>query len=515
MNEEAWRGRFCIEVSPIPNILVIFGASGDLANRKLIPALFSLFSKNLLHKKSHIIGCARSVMNDIEFKTKVKRSLSAHIANINPDILDEFLGKLHYISGNYDDEQTYSRLLAKIKYLEKSIEEKGDNKMPVGRIFYLSTPPTIYFTIVEQLGKSTLTKENSDGIPWRNVVLEKPFGRDLNSAKELDGQLRSVLRERQIYRIDHYLGKETVQNILMLRFANVMFEPIWNNKYIDNVQITVGESVGIGERAGYYDSYGHLRDMFQNHILQMLTLVAMEPPTTFDASHIRNEKVKVLEAIKPFPINELNKYILRGQYETGEIDGEKVKGYLDENNIPEGSKTESFVAGKFLIDNWRWKGVPFYMRSGKRMNKRLTEIKITFKKVPHSIFNPIQAEDLSPNVLTLNVQPEEGIALSIQAKQPGPKLCMGDLTMNFKYSEIFGGAKPEAYERLLLDSMLGDQTLFIRNDFIDLSWKLFTPVLEAWEKSDYPLYKYKAGSWGPDEVCKLLQQDGFCWCDCN
>ncbi len=255
--------------------------------------------------------------------------------------------------------------------------------------------------------------------------------------------------------------------------------------------------------------------MFQNHILQMLALVTMEPPTSFNANHIRNEKVKVLEAIKPFPINNLDKYIVRGQYESGEIDGKTVKGYLDEDNIPENSMTETFVAGKFLIDNWRWKGVPFYMRSGKRMNKRLTEIKITFKNVPHSIFNPIRAEDLSPNVLTLNVQPEEGLALSIQAKQPGPKLCMGDLTMDFKYNDIFGGQKPEAYERLLLDTMLGDQTLFIRSDFIDLSWRLFTPILEEWEKSTHPLYKYPAGSWGPKEACELLEQDGFCWCNCS
>ncbi len=509
MNKEKWKGRFCIEVSPIPNILVIFGASGDLANRKLIPALFSLFTKNLLHEKSQIIGYARSQMSDDEFKEKVKKSLSAAFADIDKEIINKFIDKLHFVSGQYDKPEAYNNLLLKVEEIENRIDSE------TGRIFYLSTPPTIYFTIVEQLGKSGLTDENADGVPWRNVVLEKPFGRDLKSAKELDAQLRSVLNERQIYRIDHYLGKETVQNILMLRFANIMFEPIWNNKYIDNVQIMVGESVGVGDRAGYYDSYGHLRDMFQNHILQMLALVAMEPPTSFESNHIRNEKVKVLEAIKPFPIDELDKYIVRGQYEKGEIDNEEVKGYLEENNIPADSATETFVAGKFLIDNWRWKGVPFYMRSGKRMNKRLTEIKITFKNVPHSIFNPIQAEDLSPNVLTLNVQPEEGLALSIQAKQPGPKLCMGDLTMDFKYNEIFEGHKPEAYERLLLDTMLADQTLFIRSDFIDLSWGLFTPVLEAWENSEHPMYKYKAGSWGPKEACGLLKQDGFCWCDCN
>ncbi len=509
MDSNKWKGKFCIEVSPIPNILVIFGASGDLAHRKLIPALFSLFTKNLLHQKSKVIGCARSQMSDSEFKNKVEESLLKYIPNLDKSKLVEFLDKLNYISGQYNEAKTYNALLSKIEELEAKINTE------TGRIFYLSTPPTIYFTIVKQLGLSKLTDENEEGVPWRNVVLEKPFGRDLKTAKELDSQLRSVLNERQIYRIDHYLGKETVQNILMLRFANIMFEPIWNNKYIDNVQIMVGESVGIGNRAGYYDSYGHLRDMFQNHILQMLALVAMEPPTSFESNHIRNEKVKVLEAIKPFPINELDKHIVRGQYEKGEVDGEKVDGYLDENNIPEDSMTESFVAGKFLIDNWRWKGVPFYMRSGKRMKERLTEIKITFKKVPYSIFNPIQAEDLSPNILTLNVQPDEGLALSIQAKQPGPKLCMGDLTMDFKYNEIFGGDKPEAYERLLLDTMLADQTLFIRSDFIDLSWGLFTPVLEAWEKGNHPLYKYKAGSWGPKEACKLLVQDGFCWCDCN
>ena len=501
-----WKGRFCIEISPSPNVLVIFGASGDLVDKKLVPALFNLFTKNLFHEKSLILGCARTKMDDDSFRDKVKKSLVAAVNNINKKQLDDFLKKIYYLSGDYNSDSTYDEILKKVETLEKSM------CCNPGRIFYLSIPSMLYSQVVAHLGKSKLTSESVDGVPWRNVVLEKPFGKDIESALKLDRELRAVLHERQIYRIDHYLGKETVQNILMLRFANIIFEPIWNNKYIDNVQITVAESIGIGDRAGYYDQYGHLRDMFQNHLLQLLALVAMEPPTSFAADHVRNEKVKVIEAIKPFPLNELDKYFVRGQYNSGVVAGQPVKGYTEEKNVPEDSKTETFVAAKFFIDNWRWKGVPFYLRSGKRLEKKSSEIIITFKKVPYSIFSPIQSKDLAPNTLRLNIQPEEGLSLSIQAKQPGPKLCMGDAILDFNYVEIFGETKPDAYERLLLDVMLGDQTLFIRSDTIDLSWKLFTPVLEKWESSGTEdLYKYKAGSSGPKEADNLLKQTGSKW----
>jgi len=477
-----------------------------LANRKLIPALFNLFTRNLFHKESQILGCARTQMADGSFREKVKNSIISTFDRVNINQVEEFLKKIHYLSGDYDSDQTYKEILKRVEKFEENM------CCDAGRIFYLSIPSTLYSKVVSHLGSSTLTSETPEGVPWRNVVLEKPFGKDSESALKLDSELRSVLSERQIYRIDHYLGKETVQNILMLRFANLIFEPVWNNVYIDNVQITVAESIGIGDRAGYYDQYGHLRDMFQNHILQMLALVAMEPPTSFAADHVRNEKVKVVEAIKPFPLDELDKNFVRGQYTSGVVGDQPVKGYTEESNVPEDSKTETYVAAKFLIDNWRWKDVPFYLRSGKRLNNKLSEIVITLKKVPYSIFSPIKPEDLTPNILVLNVQPEEGLSLSIQAKQPGPKLCIGDATLDFKYGQLVGESNLDAYERLLLDTMLGDQTLFVRSDAIDLSWKLFTPVLEKWESSDAcPLYKYQAGTWGPKEADTLLKQDGFKW----
>jgi glucose-6-phosphate 1-dehydrogenase len=351
------------------------------------------------------------------------------------------------------------------------------------------------------------------------VVIEKPFGRDLESARKLDNELRKILRERQIYRIDHYLGKETVQNILMLRFANVIFEPVWNRNYIDSVQITAAETVGVEHRAGYFEQAGLLRDMFQNHMLEMLSLVAMEAPSSFDAKAVRDEKTKLLRSIRPFPKGKLGESLVRGQYSEGsDASGATLPAYRAEPGVKPDSKIETFVAAKLFIDNWRWQGVPFFLRSGKRLPKKRSEIAITFKRLPHSIFSPLKPEDLNPNQLVLNVQPEEGLSLTIQAKQPGPKLCMGSLTMDFKYASILeeGETMPEAYERLLLDCMLGDQTLFIRSDAIETAWSLLTPVLRAWE-SDEPgcgkLFSYPAGSWGPEEAEKLFDRVDQSWRD--
>ena len=501
-----WRATLCAENRPVPNLLVIFGASGDLTRRKLIPALYRLFKRDLLHPDSRIIGCARSSLTNEQFR----ESLQEFLTNEDPAKLAEFLGRISYLSGDYSEPATYQKLQGSIREM--------DSAQALNRTFYLATPSSLYPVIVPELGKASLTTENYEGTPWRHVVLEKPFGFDLASAEALDRMLHETLHERQIYRIDHYLGKETVQNILMLRFANIIFEPIWNSSYIDHVQITAAETVGVEKRAGYYDQSGQLRDMFQNHMLAMLSLVAMEAPAAFDADALRDEQLKLIRAIRPFPVQELDQYLVRGQYSAGQINDKAVPGYREEADIPPDSNTETYVAAKVLIDNWRWRGVPFLLRTGKRLPNKRSEIAITFKRVPHSIFPQLRAEDLEPDTLVLNVQPEEGMALSIQAKQPGSKLCMGKLTLNFSYKEIFGGNIPDAYERLLLDCMLGDQTLFIRSDVIAAAWKLLTPILQAWKKSDKKqlecpcaLQFYPAGSEGPDAAERLLQNLDTPW----
>jgi glucose-6-phosphate 1-dehydrogenase len=381
-------------------------------------------------------------------------------------------------------------------------------------LYYLSIPPTLYAPTVRTLSDAGLTGENTDISGWARVVVEKPHGRDLSSARELSHQLRSVLAEDQIYRIDHYLGKETVQNILMFRFANIMFEPIWNQQYIDHVQITVTESLGIGSRAGYFEQAGLLRDMFQNHMMQLLALVSMEPPQTFGADDIRNEKAKLLNAIRPFDLADIESSVLRGQYAEGTVDGSPAVSYREEQNVTPESAVETYVAAKVMIDNWRWSGVPFYLRSGKRLACKNTEIAVYFKQVPHSLFTPLTADDLSPNVLVFSVQPNEGLSLTIQAKKPGPKLCISDMNLDVSYDDAFETSPPDAYERLLLDCMLGDQTLFIREDDIDLTWSLWTPVLETWQNNhDIPLHTYEAGSWGPKEANELLRRDTHRWRD--
>jgi glucose-6-phosphate 1-dehydrogenase len=347
------------------------------------------------------------------------------------------------------------------------------------------------------------------------VVVEKPFGRDLESAMDLDRSLRAVLSEKQIYRIDHYLGKETVQNILLFRFANSIFEPIWNRRYVDHIQITVAESIGVEHRAGYFEQAGLLRDMFQNHMLQMLSLATMEPPISFDGDRVRDEKVKLLRSIRPFLSEDPDTRVIRGQYTAGEVDGSGVPGYREEKGVSPESIVETFVAAKVCLDNWRWQGVPIYLRAGKRMAKKASRIAVQFKSVPHSMFKPLEPGDLSPNVLMFNVQPEEGILLGIQAKRPGPKLCMDTLHMHFHYKDVITGQLPDAYERLLLDCMLGDQTLFIRHDDMEVSWSLITPLLREWEKPEsvtaHPLHRYAAGSWGPQASCELPQQGGRSW----
>ncbi len=479
LNNNYWRGNFCIEVNPAPGTLVIFGASGDLAKRKLFPALCHLFRRGLLHEESRIVGCARTEYSDDTFRDHLRSELNGNCSECM-----RFLSHVHYQKLNYDSPADYAALAGRLDALE------AGGELPANRTVYLAMPSALYPAIIAELSRAGLLTEPGDG-RWRHLILEKPFGHDSGSAEKLDRFLHSHLKEDQIYRIDHYLGKETIQNIMMLRFANLVFEPVWNARYIDHVQLTVAETLGVEHRAGYYDQTGVLRDMFQNHMLEMLSLAAMEMPNSFSPEAVRNEKVKLIESIRPFHCGSLSSQIVRGQYE----------GYRNEPGIAPDSQTETYVAAKLMIDNWRWKGVPFYLRSGKKLAARRSEIAIVFKNIPHSIFTPVKAEDMQPDTLVLRVQPDEGMELTIQAKQPGPKLCMGGLTLNFNYSDLPGGEQFEAYERLLLDAMLGDQTLFIRSDVIAASWRLFTPVLENWQT--LPLCSYRSGSQGPEEAMRL------------
>jgi glucose-6-phosphate 1-dehydrogenase len=490
----------CIETPAGPSGFAVFGASGDLVHRKLLVSLFRLFEQDLLSENFFLLGAGRKELSDEQFRHGAREALIQHAQNPSQKKLKKFSNLLYYVTGDYSDVSFYDEIKAKTAQLSKKHNISGNI------IFYLSVPPLLYSTIVEHLGASDLSCQS-----LVKLVIEKPFGRDLQSAVELNNTIRKCFKESQVYRIDHYLGKETVQNILMFRFANAIFEPLWNRNYIDHVQITIAESAGVEHRANYYDKSGALRDMFQNHMLQMLTLAAMEPPISLEADSIRDEKVKLLKSIRPFDLDDLENYIVRGQYCEGTIEGEKVTGYKSEESVASDSKTETYVAAKLFIDNWRWKDVPFYLRTGKRLSGKDTEIAITFKKVPHSMFVSMGLDDMPPNVLVLQIQPKEGIMLNFQAKRPGSKQCMSTLAMNFNYSEIFGTEMPEAYQRLLLDCMLGDQTLYTRQDSIETAWSLLTPVLEAWEKSDAALYEYPAGADSFPAADYLLQSEGRMW----
>ena len=483
-----WQGSFCIEVTPLPCLLTVFGALGDLAGRKLFPSLFRLHCRKLLHENSGIIACGRNPMRHGDFRSYV-RSLPGIESGAE---LDGFLHRIFYLSGDYRREETFRKLSG---LLDSAGRELGCPDS--SRIFYLAVAPDMYLPLVENLAGTDLLSEpceSPDCSQWRHLVFEKPFGYDLASAIELEHGLLRFLNERQIYRIDHYLGKETVQNILMLRFANLIFEPVWNRNYIDSIEITVTETVGVEHRAGYFDRTGLLRDMFQNHMLEMLSLVAMECPVSFAADRLRDEKARLLRSLRPLdPEN-----MLLGQYAAGN----GMNGYLEEPGIPPDSHTETFAALKLFVDNARWKDVPFYLCSGKRLNARSSRIIINFKHIPHSIFAGMRETDLASNRLILTVQPQEGLALELIAKKPGPKLCMGKLALDFRYSSILdsGEPMPDAYERLLLDCMLGDQTLFLRSDTVRLAWDFLAPALKA-KKNMIPV-RYPAGSppekiWSP------------------
>jgi glucose-6-phosphate 1-dehydrogenase len=497
------RGEFCTETVPECCGIVIFGASGDLVHRKLLPSLFSLGEKQLLCPSFYLLGYARTPLSDEDFRATVRTSLRERFPEADPAHVERFVGCCYYQAGQYDQPSDFAALAGRLSALDAQYAQAGSH------LFYLATPPTIFGTIAGLLSAAGLTTER-EGV-WARLLVEKPFGRDLASALALDRELHAALGESQIYRIDHYLGKETVQNLLVLRFGNALFEPLWNRRYLDHVQITVAESIGVEERGGYFDNAGLLRDMFQNHLLQLLSMVAMEPPVSFEADRVRDERVKLLRAVRPFP-RELEGTVVRGQYAAapGGTGVSPVRGYREEDKVAPDSRRETFVATRVWVDNWRWEGVPFYLRVGKRLPRRVSEISLVFRPVPHSIFAPLGPEDLRPNVLCLNLQPDEGAALTLQAKAPGPRLCLSGLTMDFSYREVFGQAPPEAYERLLLDCMFGDQTLFVRHDDMEVAWSLVTPILEAWESAGEP-EPYAAGTWGPPAAQRLIEADGREW----
>jgi glucose-6-phosphate 1-dehydrogenase len=484
--------------------MVVFGGSGDLTRRKLLSSLYALYGRQLLAEKFYFVGCGRKEMSDEEYRGIAAEAIGQDVGC--RDDVEAFLEKVYFVTGSYDDSSFYETIKGRLDEL--------DHKHGTGgcHVYYLAVPPELYETITGNLAAAGLSCTGSPECQRRaRLVVEKPFGRDLESAIALNETLQKHFVESQIYRIDHYLGKETVQNILMFRFANSIFEPVWNRNFIDHVQITIAESLGVEHRAGYYDKSGAIRDMFQNHMLGMLSLVAMEPPASFEADGIRDEKVKLLRSIRHFNEKTIMSDIVTGQYIEGEVDGQKVCGYKEEDEVPADSTTETYVAARLNVDNWRWKDVGFYLRTGKRLPQRLTEIAITFKTVPHSMFSSMGLADMPANVLVLKIQPDEGIGLSFQAKRPGAKTCMSTLTMNFNYGDVFGTEAPEAYQRLLLDCMVGDQTLFTRQDDVQVAWGLLEPVLQAVEGGQVRPLPYAAGSKSFSEADELIEGDGRQW----
>lgn len=497
----------CKERTPDNCGIIIFGASGDLVNRKLLPALFNLFTRGLMPEEFYILGFARTPLSDEQFRGRIEKALTHDREHVSTNLVSDFLKKCRYVAGDYTDAEAYKRLRKKASICDCDAGSK-ENKL-----FYLALPPQLHPVVVSRLSESSLTVEDDQEKPWARVVFEKPFGHDLRSALELDNHLTAMLKPSQIYRIDHYLGKETVQSILMLRFANIMFEPLWSQRYIDNIQITVAESVGVEHRAGYYEHAGCLRDMFQNHMLQMLSLVTMEPPTRFEAEYVQDERVKLLKAIRPWDDRTLRDNIIRAQYDTGKVNDQTVNAYREEQQIASDSTTETFVSMKLYIDNWRWQGVPIYLRSGKRLAMRESEVAITFKRVPHSLFGFSSQHEMPANILVMIIQPDEGVDLTIHTKQPGPKSCMASLSLSFKYEEVFDIVLPDAYERLLLDCMLGDRTLFLSRKGVAAAWAVIDPILNFWRDhpDKAPLHTYPSGSWGPEASDDLLLRNGHRW----
>jgi len=488
-----------------PCSIVIFGASGDLTGRKLIPSLYYLYTNGLLPPEFLIMGAGRHPLDDDTFRVEMVRAVREFKRpGLDLKNISDFTRNIIYQQLDYDNAADFYRLDERLKKLE-SVGVPWAN-----RVYYLATPPEKYSIIAQNLGLSGLSKECPG---WRRLVVEKPFGRDFGSARLLNSHIHKYFSETQVFRIDHYLGKETVQDILMFRFANSIFEPVWNRQYVDHVQITASETLGVEHRAGYYDHAGVLRDMFQNHMMQLLGLTAMEPPAAFDSESVRDEKVKVFKSIRPLDIERLDQSLVIGQYSHGEINGKDVPAYRAEEGVNPGSLTPTYSAMKLCIDNWRWRGVPFYLRSGKRLKKRHTEIAIQFRHVPHMLFRDVMEENVSPNILVFTIQPDEGIELTLQTKMPGTKVCLRKVTMSFRYSDFHHGPSLDSYERVLIDCLSGDHTLFVREDGIDATWKILTPVLKAIETAPWlcELRMYSSGSHGPAAADIMIKRESRSW----
>ena len=493
------------DAAPEPCAVVVFGGSGDLAHRKLLPALYNLALGAHLPAAFAVVGLSKSEYSDEEFRTEMREAVGkfSRIKPVQEEVWSDFAAGMRYVSGSFDDLAAFEKLKATLEEVDHARATRGN------RLFYLATPPSTFPTILKNLKAAGLINKVGESA-WTRIVIEKPFGHDLATARALNKLVLEVCDEKQVFRIDHYLGKETVQNLLVFRFANSIFEPVWNRRYVSQVQITAGEELGIEARGKYYEEAGILRDMIQNHVLQLLCLTAMEPPVAFDADAVRDEKLKVLRALVLMEgAEQVRERVVVGQYRKGSVAGVDVPGYQEEKDVAAGSKTPTYVALKLSINNWRWDGVPFYIRSGKRMPKRATEIAIHFSALPHSLFGSGATE---PNVLVVRVQPEEGITLRFSAKVPGERYRPRTVSMDFRYGTAFGASTPEAYERLLLDAMRGDQTLFTRKDEVEAAWKLVDPILKVVEGPEaLAPYPYQAGTWGPPEAEQLLAADGRQW----